>query len=83
MIGKWLSASEIAEIMNISIRWSKKRTISEHWPSCNEKANGGVRRICQVAALSADIQTAYAESLKLGLTELQSQLKPPSKHEKR
>jgi hypothetical protein len=83
MIGKWLSAVEIAELMNVSIRWSKKRAVSEHWPSRNEKANGGVRRIYQVAALPADIQTAYAESLKLGLTELQSRIEPPSKHEKR
>jgi hypothetical protein len=83
MIGRWLSAVEIAEIMNISIRWSKKRAISEHWPSRNEKANGGTRRIYQVAALPEDIQTAYAESLKLGLTGLQSQLKPASKHEKK
>jgi hypothetical protein len=83
MIGRWLSVSEIAELTGTSNRWTQKRAINEHWVSRNEKANGGIRRIYQVSALPADIQTAYAESLKLGLTELQSRIEPPSKHEKK
>jgi hypothetical protein len=83
MIGKWLSVSEIAELTGTTNRWTQKRAIREHWPSRNEKANGGIRRICQVAALPADVQTACAESLKLGLTGLQSQLKPSLQHKKK
>jgi hypothetical protein len=63
MIGKWLSASEIAELILVSKQGVFNRASREHWPSRNEKANGGIRRIYQVAALPADIQTACAESL--------------------
>jgi hypothetical protein len=70
MIGRWLSASEIAKLVNIAVRSVQRRSVNEHWVSRNEKANGGIRRIYQVAALPEDIQTAYAASLKLGLTEL-------------
>jgi hypothetical protein len=83
MIGKWLSASEISAFTASDKRVINRRAVNEHWVSRNEKANGGIRRIYQVAALPEDIQTAYAESLKLSLTELQSQLKPASKHEKK
>jgi hypothetical protein len=76
MIGKWLSAGEIAELMNVSIRWSKKRAVTEHWPFRTGKARGGTHRVYQAAALPADIQTACAESLKLSLTGLQSWTKP-------
>jgi hypothetical protein len=61
----------------------RKRAALEHWLSRNERANGGIRRIYQVAALPEDIQIAYAASLKLPLQELQNQLKPLSKHEKK
>jgi hypothetical protein len=83
MIGKWLTASEISAFTASDKRVRNRRAVTEHWPSRNEKANGGIRRVCQVSALPADIQTAYAESLKLSLAGLQSQLKPASKHEKK
>jgi transposase InsO family protein len=83
MISRWLSVSEIAELTGISNRWVQKRAECEHWVSRNEKANGGIRRVYQVAALPGDIQSAYAASLKLSLQELQSQLKPASKREKK
>jgi hypothetical protein len=83
MISRWLSVSEIAELTGISNRWVQKCAVNERWVSRNEKANGGIRRIYQVCALPADIQTAYAASLKLSLQELQSQLKPQSQHEKK
>jgi transposase InsO family protein len=83
MISRWLSASEIADIISITKRGVITRASRERWPSRSEKSNGGVRRIYQVAALPEDIQGAYAESLKLSLTELQNQLKPLSKHEKK
>jgi hypothetical protein len=83
MISRWLSASEISGIISITKQGVLTRTSREHWPSRTEKANGGTRRIYQVAALPEDIQSAYAASLKLSLTELQSRLKPPSKHEKK
>jgi hypothetical protein len=83
MISRWLSAGEIAGIISITKRGVITRASREHWPSRNEKANGGIRRVYQVCALPEDIQSAYAGSLKLSLTELQSGIKPPSKHEKK
>jgi hypothetical protein len=83
MISRWLSASEIAGILGIAIRSAQRRAVNEHWPSRNEKGNGGLRRIYRAAALPEDIQAAYAASLKVSLTELQSRLKPPSAHEKK
>ena len=83
MISRWLSASEIADIISMSKQGVLNRAERERWPARNEKANGGLRRIYQVAALPADIQAAYAASLKLSLTELQSRLKPSSRHKKK
>jgi transposase InsO family protein len=42
-----------------------------------------MRRVYQAASLPEGIQRAFAASVKLTLTELQSQLKPSSKHEKK
>jgi transposase InsO family protein len=83
MIGRWLSAGEIAEFAKSTVRWIRIRSVNERWVSRNEKANGGIRRIYHAAALPEDIQTAYAASLKLPLQELQSLLKPASKREKK
>ncbi|MDR3302074.1 MAG: Mu transposase C-terminal domain-containing protein [Spirochaetaceae bacterium] len=83
MISKWLSASEIAEFLSATVRWIQKRSVTEHWTSRNEKANGGIRKTYQIAALPEDVQTAYAASLKLSLADLQSQLKPPAGHQKK
>ncbi|MDR0557929.1 MAG: hypothetical protein LBG43_08720 [Treponema sp.] len=83
MINRWLPASEIAIFTASDKRVINRRAVNEHWPSRNEKANGGTRRVYQARALPEDILTAYAVSLKLALTELQSRLKPSSKHEKK
>jgi hypothetical protein len=83
MISKWLSASEIAQFINRTDRAIRWRAEKEHWVSRNQKWNGGTRLIYQLAALPEDIQTAYAASLKLSFEELQSQLKPSAKHEKK
>ncbi|MDR2098214.1 MAG: Mu transposase C-terminal domain-containing protein [Spirochaetaceae bacterium] len=81
MISKWLSAGEIAQFINRTDRAIRWRAEREHWVSRLEKANGGTRRIYHVAALPEDIQTAYAASLKVSLSELQTQLKPVSRPE--
>jgi transposase InsO family protein len=83
VIGKWLSAGEIAEFKGITIRGVRKRATEEHWPSRGEQGNGGPRRVYQVAALPEDIQAAYAASLKVSLSELRNRLKPISTHEKK
>lgn len=83
MISKWLSANEIASLMGITSRGLRKRADIENWLSLNQKANGGIRRIYQLAALPEDIQRAYAESLSISLDELQGALKPASICEKK
>ena len=83
MISRWLSAGEVADIISMSKQGVLNRAEREHWVSRNEKSNGGLRRIYQLAALPEDIQTAYAASIKLSLQELQNRIKPPSKHEKK
>jgi hypothetical protein len=83
IISRWLSASEIAELISITKQGVFTRATREHWPSRSEKGNGGLRRVYQAAALPEDIQAAYAVSFKVSLSELQSRLKPPSAHEKK
>jgi transposase InsO family protein len=83
MISRWLSAIEIASIFGVAKRVINRRAVTEHWASRNEKANGGIRRIYQIAALPEDIQIAYAASLKVSLSELQSQLKPSTGYQRK
>jgi hypothetical protein len=83
MISKWLSANEIAELISIDIRSSQRRAKKEHWISRKQSVRGGKQSIYQLAALPEDIQTAYAASIKVSLTELQSQLKPSTGHQRK
>ncbi|MDR0707947.1 MAG: hypothetical protein LBF60_08770, partial [Treponema sp.] len=79
MISRWLSASEIAEFTTSDKRVINRRAVNEHWVSRNKKANGGTRRIYQVATLPEDIQAAYAASLNIAIEALKSELKPALK----
>jgi hypothetical protein len=83
MISKWLSAQDLATILTITERGVRKRAKNEHWPSHNQKANGGIRKMYQLAALPEDVQRAYAENLAISLEEMQSHLKPASIPEKK
>ena len=69
--------------MGITSRGLRKRADIENWLSREQKANGGMRRIYQLAGLPEDIQRAYAESLAVSLEELQGALKPASICEKK
>ncbi|MDR1585912.1 MAG: Mu transposase C-terminal domain-containing protein [Treponema sp.] len=52
------------------------RAKKEGWPYRSYAVRGGQERRYHLANLPEDIQTAYAESLAIGLEELQSALKP-------
>jgi hypothetical protein len=83
MIGKWLSAGEIAGFASIKVRSVQRRADKERRPVRTEKARGGTYRIYQAAALPAGVQAACAASLKPALTELQSRIKPRQNMRKR
>ncbi|GHV93222.1 hypothetical protein AGMMS50268_37250 [Spirochaetia bacterium] len=80
---KWLTHNEIAQLVSRSKGWIIQRAKNECWPYRSYAARGGKERRYHLANLPEDIQTAYAASIKTTLEDLQNQLKPASKVEKK
>jgi transposase InsO family protein len=80
---KWLSANNIAEFLGkdkrVINRWAK----DDGWPYRTVDGNGGKQKRFHIKDLPEDIQVAYAASIQTTLEELQSQLKPQVKPEKK
>jgi putative transposase len=83
MIDKWLTLKEIAGLVSLTKGWIIQRAQREGWPYRSYTAQGGKQRRYHLANLPKDIQTAYAASIKNSLEELQNQLKPDSKPNKK
>jgi transposase InsO family protein len=83
MTDKWLTISEIAELVSRTKARIKQRAKLESWPYRSYAIRGGKERRYHIANLTEDIQTAYAASIKKSLADLQSQLKPDSKPDKK
>lgn len=76
MVKRWISADELAIVLNITSRAVRKRAKKEDWNCRKMKYSGGFCYSYQLSALPIDIQTAYAASLKMDLQALQTALKP-------
>ena len=83
MIDKWLTLNEIAKLLSRTKRRIIQRAQHEAWPYRSYAARGGKERRYHLANLPEDVQTAYAASIKTSLEELQNQLKPDSKPNKK
>ncbi|MDR1949158.1 MAG: helix-turn-helix domain-containing protein, partial [Spirochaetaceae bacterium] len=83
MIDKWLTHNEIAQLVSRSKGWIIQRAKREGWPYRSYTARGGKERRYHLANLPEDIQTAYAASIQTSLADLQNQLKPASKPDKK
>ena len=83
MIDKWLTIIEIAELLSLSRGWIIQLAKQGSWQYRSYSVRGGKERRYHITSLPEDIQTAYAASIKLSLAELQSQLNPDSKPDKK
>jgi transposase InsO family protein len=83
MTDKWLTLNEIAILINRTKVRIVQRAQKESWPFRSYAVRGGKERRYHLLNLPEDIQTAYAASIKLSLTDLQNQLKPASKPDKK
>jgi hypothetical protein len=83
MTGTWLTLNEIAALLSRTKRRIIQRAQDEHWPYRSYAVRGGQERRYHLAGLPEKIRAAYAVSLKVSLTELQSQLKPVLTREKK
>jgi len=83
MMDKWLTINEIAGLLSCTRGWIIQRAKKEGWPYRSYAVRGGKERRYHLANLPEDIQTAYAASIKTSLADLQSQLKPDSKADKK
>ena len=83
MTNKWLTIKEIADLLLVEKCTVIRKAQKENWPYRSHSVRGGQERRYHLLNLPADIQTAYASSIKLSLADLQSQLKPSSKPEKK
>jgi len=83
MIDKWLTDNEIAQLLEKKRRRINDRAKLESWPYRSYAVRGGYERRYHIADLPEDVQTAYAASIKTSLADLQTQLKPGSKPDKK
>jgi putative transposase len=83
MIDKWLTANEIALLLNLEKDSIKKRAQRKGWPYRSYAVRGGQERRYHLADLPEDIQAAYAAGIQASLEELRSRLKPAVKPEKK
>jgi putative transposase len=83
MTDKWLTLTEIAELLSLTkgpvIRMAKLK----NWPYRSYATRGGQERRYHLARLPEDVQAAYAERNGTTLEELRSRLKPASKPDKK
>ena len=80
---KWLSANDIAQILEATKRWINNRAKDEHWAYRSYAVRGGKERRYHLADLPEDIQAAYAAGIQTTFEELQRQLNPDLKTEKK
>lgn len=78
MVKKWISADELANLLNRTSRMVRIRAKKEGWISRKLQARGGSYNIYLISDLPSDIQTAYAASLNISLEALKAALKPSS-----
>jgi putative transposase len=83
MTDKWLTDKEIAKLLGKSRRLINEKANINNWPYRSYAVRGGRERRYCLANLPEDVQTAYAASIKLSLDDLQKQLKPDSKPDKK
>ena len=83
MIDKWLTLSEIAELLSRTKVRIIQRANKEGWPYRSYAARGGKERRYHLGNLPEDIQTAYAASIQTSLADLQSRLQPGAALEKK
>ncbi|MDR2729418.1 MAG: hypothetical protein LBB81_00785, partial [Treponema sp.] len=83
MIDKCLTINEIAKLLVLTRGWIIQRAKLESWSYRSYAVRGGQERRYHLANLPEDIQTVYAASIKISLADLQSQLKPDSKPDKK
>jgi putative transposase len=81
MTDKWLTASEIAELLSITKRPLNIRARHEKWPYRSYAVRGGKERLYHLAALPEKVRAAYAASIGISLDELTARLCPASKPE--
>jgi transposase InsO family protein len=80
---RWLSVSEIAELLSVTRQRIHRRAGDEHWSYRTFDGNGGKQKRYHLADLPEDVQLAYAASLELPLRELQRQFEPALKTDKK
>ena len=78
MVKRWLSADELAIVLDRTPRMVRIRAKNEQWDYRKIKSNGGFCLVYQLSALPDDIQRAYAASLSMDLQALKTALKPTS-----
>ena len=83
MTDRWLSVSEIAELLSCTRGWIIQKAKKESWQYRSFNVRGGKEHRYHLVNLPENIQAAYAASIKLSLADLQSQLKPDSKPDKK
>ena len=83
MIDKWLTANEIAKLLSREKCTIIRRAKKENWTYKAYTGRGGKKRHYQLTNLPEDVQLAYAASIKLSLSDLQNQLKPALKPDKK
>ena len=83
MIDRWLSVSEIAELLSCTRGWIIQKAKKEGWQYRSFNVRGGKEHRYHLTNLPENIQAAYAASIKLSLSDLQSQLNPDSKPDKK
>jgi transposase InsO family protein len=83
MMDKWLTDNKIAQLLKKSRRWIYEKSKQEGWQYCSYAVRGGKERRYHLANLPEYVQTAYAASIKLSLSDLQNQLKSDSKPDKK
>ena len=75
---KWLSSIEIGALLDRTARFVRSRAQKEDWIKRKKSVRGGQQYYYALSSLPEDIQTAYAATKNMTLTELQSTLNPPS-----
>jgi transposase InsO family protein/transposase len=83
MTDKWLTINEIAELLNLTRGPVIRKAKLGDWPYRSYTGRGGKARRYPLASLPEDVQLAYCAAVKMSFTELQSQLKPSSKPDKK
>jgi putative transposase len=81
MIDKWLTAKQIAPLLNLKINSVNVRAKRDAWPYRSYAVRGGRERRYHLANLPANVQTAYAAAVNMSLDDLKAELNPALKSE--